>query len=416
MAWMNENFLKLSAGYLFPEIARRVKVFCDANPELALKVIRCGIGDVTEPLPEVAVTALREGVDDLAIRERFQGYGPPTGHDFVRAAIAQTMFRERGIDIADDEIFLSDGSKPDASHFLELLGSGNVIAVPDPVYPVYVDTNVMAGNTGDMKDGRYQGLVYMDANPENGFVPEPPSQSVDVAYLCSPNNPTGAAMSREALTRWVNWALSNDTLILFDAAYEAYIRDSDMPRSIFEIPGAKKCAVEFRSFSKNGGFTGLRCGFSVVPKELTGRTRGGKRIPFHGLWLRRWSTCSNGVSWPVQKAVAALCTPQGQKQMTALCDFYLANAAILRQAIAAQGLQVWGGENAPYVWLKCPAGLTSWDAFDLMLQEAQLVTTPGAGFGNCGEGFLRVSAFNSRANVQEAGRRLALLGASNSKR
>jgi LL-diaminopimelate aminotransferase len=416
MAWINENFLKLGAGYLFPEIARRVKVFCDANPELALKVIRCGIGDVTEPLPEVAVTALREGVDDLAIRERFQGYGPPTGHDFVRSAIAQSMFRDCGVDIADDEIFLSDGSKPDASHFLELLGSGNVIGVPDPVYPVYVDTNVMAGNTGEMKDGRYQGLVYMDATPENGFVPEPPSQSVDVAYLCSPNNPTGAAMSRVALTRWVNWALSNDTLILFDAAYEAYIRDSDMPRSIFEIPGAKKCAVEFRSFSKNGGFTGLRCGFTVVPKELTGRARDGKRIPFHGLWSRRWSTCSNGVSWPVQKAVAALCTPQGQKQMKALCDFYLANAAILRKAIAAQGLQVWGGENAPYVWLKCPAGLTSWDAFDLLLQETQLVTTPGAGFGNCGEGFLRVSAFNSRANVQEAGRRLALLGASNSKR
>ena len=416
MAWINENYLKLSAGYLFPEISRRVKVFCDANPELAAKVIRCGIGDVTEPLPEVAVAALREGVEDLAIRDRFQGYGPPTGHEFVRAAIAQSMFRERGVDIADDEIFLSDGSKPDASHFLELLGGGNVIAVPDPVYPVYVDTNVMAGNTGVMQDGRYEGLVYMDATPENGFVPEPPSQSVDVAYLCSPNNPTGSAMNRASLTRWVNWALSTDTLILFDAAYEAYIRDGDLPRSIFEIPGAKKCAVEFRSFSKNGGFTGLRCGFTVVPKELTGRTRDGKRISLHGLWSRRWSTCSNGVSWPVQKAVAALCTPAGQKQMTALCDFYLANAAILRKAIAAQGLQVWGGENAPYVWLKCPAGLSSWDAFDVLLREAQLVTTPGAGFGNCGEGFLRVSAFNSRANVEEAGRRLSLLTAAPSKR
>ena len=415
MAWVNENFLKLSAGYLFPEIARRVKVFCDANPELAKKVIRCGIGDVTEPLPEVAAAALRDGAEDLAVRERFQGYGPATGHEFARAAIAQSMFRKRGLDIADDEIFLSDGSKPDASHFLELLGSGNVIAVPDPVYPVYVDTNVMAGNTGAMKDGRYEGLVYVNATPDNGFVPEPPSQQVDVAYLCSPNNPTGTAMTRAALTRWVNWALSNDTLILFDAAYEAYIRDSDMPRSIFEIPGAKKCAVEFRSFSKNGGFTGLRCGFTVVPKELTGRARDGKRISFHDLWSRRWSTCSNGVSWPVQKAVAALCTPLGEKQMTALCDFYLANAAILRNAIAAQGLQVWGGQNAPYVWLKCPAGLTSWDAFDLLLSETQLVTTPGAGFGNCGEGFLRVSAFNSRANVEEAGRRLALLSAAASK-
>ncbi|MCE9619487.1 MAG: LL-diaminopimelate aminotransferase [Planctomycetes bacterium] len=416
MAWINEHFLKLGAGYLFPEIARRVKAYTEANPALAARVVRCGIGDVTEPLPEAAVKALREGVEDLARRERFQGYGPPTGHEFVRASIAKSAFRDRGVDIQDDEIFLSDGSKPDASHFLQMLGDGNTIAVPDPVYPVYVDTNVMAGNTGALKNGRYEGLVYMDGTPANGFVPEPPAQSVDVAYLCFPNNPTGSVISRAALTRWVEWALKHGTLILYDAAYEAYIRDPAIPRSIFEIPGARQCAVEFRSFSKNGGFTGLRCGFTVVPKDVSGRTRDGRSIPFHGLWSRRWSTCSNGVSWPVQKAAAALGTPEGQKQMKALCDFYLANAAILRKAVADQGLQVWGGENAPYVWLKCPVGLSSWDAFDLLLREAQLVTTPGAGFGNCGEGFLRVSAFNSRANVEEAGRRLALLTSAASSR
>ncbi len=409
MAWINEHFLKLGAGYLFPEIARRVQAYCDAHPDLAPRVIRCGIGDVTEPLPAAAAAALREGAEDLARRERFQGYGPPAGHDFVRASIARSNFRDRGIDIADDEIFLSDGSKPDASHFLELLGGGNTIAVPDPVYPVYVDTNVMAGNTGVLREGRYEGLVYLDGTPQNQFVPEPPARPVDVAYLCFPNNPTGAVISRPALTRWVDWAVAHDALLLYDAAYEAFIRDPAIPRSIFEIPGARRCAVEFHSFSKNGGFTGLRCGFTVVPREVAGRTRDGRRVPFHGLWSRRWSTCSNGVSWPVQKAAAALGTPEGQRQMVELCDFYLGNAAILRDAVAALGLPVWGGVHAPYVWLQCPAGLSSWDAFDLLLREAQLVTTPGAGFGNRGEGFLRVSAFNSRAKVEEAGRRLGRL-------
>jgi LL-diaminopimelate aminotransferase len=410
MARINEHFLKLAAGYFFPEIGRRVNVFMAERPDLAGRIIRCGVGDVTEPLPEVAVRALHEGADDLATRERFQGYGPATGHEFVRKAIAQTDYRDRGVQVADDEIFLSDGSKPDASNLLEILGTGNRIAVQDPVYPVCVDTNVMAGNTGAvMEGGRYEGLVYLEGRPENGFAPAPPTERLDVVYLCFPNNPTGATITREGLKRWVDWARAHDTLILFDAAYEAYVRDPAVPRSVYEVPGARECAIEFRSFSKNGGFTGVRCGYTVVPKELTGSTADGRRVPLHGLWVRRWSTCSNSVSWPVQKAAAALCTPEGQRQMRALTDFYLENARILRGAVHALGLRCWGGDNAPYVWIKCPDGLRSWDAFDRLLRHAQLVVTPGAGFGRCGEGFIRVSAFNSRVNVQEAGRRLAAL-------
>jgi len=410
MARINEHFLKLAAGYFFPEIGRRVNAFMAERPDLAGRIIRCGVGDVTEPLPEVAVRALHEGADDLATRERFQGYGPATGHEFVRKAIAQVDYRDRGVQVADDEIFLSDGSKPDASNLLEILGTGNRIAVQDPVYPVCVDTNVMAGNTGvAMEGGRYEGITYLEGTPENGFAPSPPTERLDVVYLCFPNNPTGAVISREALKAWVDWARAHDTLILFDAAYEAYVRDPAVPRSVYEVPGARESAIEFRSFSKNGGFTGVRCGYTVVPKELTGSTADGRRVPLHDLWVRRWSTCSNSVSWPVQKAAAALCTPEGQRQMRALTDFYLDNARILRGAAHALGLRCWGGDNAPYVWIKCPDGLRSWDAFDRLLREAQLVCTPGAGFGRCGEGFIRVSAFNSRVNVQEAGRRLAAL-------
>lgn len=410
MARVNEHFLKLAAGYLFPEIARRVSMFAAERPDLAKNIVRCGIGDVTEPLPAVAVKALHEGVDDLATRERFQGYGPATGHEFVRKAIAQCEFRDRGVQVADDEIFLSDGSKPDASNFLEILGSGNRIAVPDPVYPVYVDTNVMAGNTGlALEGGRYEGLLYMEGTPANGFVPQPPSERMDVVYLCFPNNPTGATITRAGLKAWVDWARANDAIILFDAAYEAYVRSDDVPRSIFEIDGARQCAVEFRSFSKNGGFTGLRCGYTVCPKSLMGTTSTGERIPLHRLWSRRWATCSNGVSWPVQCAAASLYTDDGQREVKALTDFYLANAALLRTAVQGLGLRCWGGTNAPYVWVECPEGLLSWQAFDLLLEKAQVVITPGAGFGSCGEGFFRISAFNSRANIHETCERLAVL-------
>ncbi|MFO0961681.1 MAG: LL-diaminopimelate aminotransferase [Phycisphaerales bacterium] len=416
MALVNDHYLKLTAGYLFPEIGRRVAAFEQANPTLAPRVIRCGIGDVTEPLPAAAIAAMHAAVDELGRRETFRGYGPATGYDFVREAIVAGDFRARGIDIEADEIFLSDGSKPDASAFLEILASGapqqggNRIAVCDPVYPVYVDTNVMQGNTGAaLAGGGYEGLVYLPGTPENGFVPAVPTQRVDVVYLCFPNNPTGAAITRAQLAAWVEYALANDTLIIYDAAYEAYIRDPQLPRSIFEIPQADRCAVEFRSFSKNGGFTGVRAGYTVVPKTVEGRTRTGERVPLHRLWSRRWSTCSNGVSWPVQAAVAALYSPQGRAQMDALIGFYMENARILREACAAQGLRVWGGENAPYVWVKCPEGMGSWDAFDALLGRAQLVVTPGAGFGAHGEGFFRISAFNSRENVVEAGRRLAVL-------
>lgn len=418
MAFINDHYLKLAAGYLFPEISRRVTAFADANPSLKGRIIRCGIGDVTEPLPPAAIAAMHAGVDELASRETFRGYGPATGYDFVREAIVQGDFRERGIAIEADEIFLSDGSKPDASAFIEILAAGspaeggNRIAVCDPVYPVYVDNNVMAGNTGAaLAGGGYEGLVYLPGTPENGFVPEPPAQPVDVAYLCYPNNPTGAVITRAQLTRWVEWALANDALICYDAAYEAYVRDPSLPRSIYEIPGADRCAVEFRSFSKNGGFTGVRAGYTVVPKAVEGRTRSGERVPLHRLWMRRWATCSNGVSWPVQRAVAALYSPEGRAQMAELIDFYMENAAILRQACAAQGLRVSGGEHAPYVWVACPEGLGSWETFDTLLTRAQLVVTPGAGFGRHGEGFFRISAFNSRANVIEAGKRLSTLSA-----
>jgi len=410
--FVNEHFLKLSAGYLFPEIARRVQVFAEANESLAPRIIRCGIGDVTEPLPAAVITALHRAVDELAARETFKGYGPATGYDDVRRTIAEGDYRSRGIEVEDDEIFLSDGSKPDASAMLEIVGPGNRIGVPDPVYPVYVDTNVMAGNTG-ASDGRggYTGLLLLPGTPANGFVPEPPSEPLDIVYLCFPNNPTGAVASRAQLERWVKWANACGAVILFDAAYEAYIRDPSKPRSIFEIAGARECAIEFRSFSKNGGFTGLRAGCTVVPKSLKGRTRDGQRIPIHRLWTRRWSTCSNGVSYPVQRAVQALYSPEGRSQTKALIDFYMENAKMLLAAVRERGLQSWGGDDAPYVWAQCPDGLGSWEVFDLFLREAQVVVTPGAGFGSLGEGFFRISAFNSRANIEEVGRRLAKLSA-----
>ena len=417
MALVNDHYLKLAAGYFFPEISRRVAAFAEANPALAGRIVRCGVGDVTEPLPQAAIDAMRAGVEDQARRETFRGYGPATGYAGVREAIARVDFAGRGISIGADEIFLSDGSKPDASAFVEILASGppgqggNRIAVCDPVYPVYVDNNVMAGNTGPaLEGGGYEGIRYLPGTPENGFVPEPPDEPVDVAFLCFPNNPTGSVASRAQLSRWVDWALRHDALLCFDAAYEAYVRDPAVPRSIFEIPGAERCAMEFRSFSKNGGLTGVRAGYTVVPKALEGRSRAGARVSLHALWSRRWATCSNGVSWPVQRAMEALCSPEGQAQMRALVDFYMGNAAILRRACAAQGLRAWGGEHAPYVWVACPGGLGSWETFDLLLREAQLVVTPGAGFGRMGEGFFRISAFNSRENVVEAGKRLSALG------
>ena len=407
MAYLNDNYLKLKAGYLFPEIARRVKAFCDANPEAAQRVIRCGIGDVTEPLPAAVVAALHKAVDDMGRRETFRGYGPEQGHEFLRHAIAENDFRNKGLEVADDEIFVSDGSKCDCGNILDILGHQNRLGITDPVYPVYVDTNVMAGHTGEANEaGAYEGIHYLPCCAENAFVPEVPSEKLDVVYLCFPNNPTGATATREQLTAWVDYARANQTLILFDAAYEAYISDPSVPHSIYEIPGARECAIEFRSFSKNGGFTGTRCAFTVVPKSLLARTASGELKPLHPLWNRRMSTKFNGVSYIVQRAAEALYSPEGKEQVGALITHYMGNAAILRNAAIAAGFPVFGGVNAPYIWVGTPGRIPSWQMFDRMLNEANVVITPGSGFGSNGEGYFRISAFNSRANAEEVARRI----------
>lgn len=408
MATINSNFLKLKAGYLFPEIARRVRVYTEENPDKAARIIRCGIGDVTEPLPAAVVKAMHEGVDEMATREGFKGYGPEQGYEFLRQAIVDHQFAELGI--SADEVFISDGSKCDTGNILDIFGKGNVIAITDPVYPVYVDTNVMAGNTGDADaKGAYEGLLYLPCNAANGFVADVPAAKADLIYLCFPNNPTGAVATRSQLEAWVKYAKANDAIILFDAAYEAFIQDPEVPHSIFEIEGARDCAIEFRSFSKNGGFTGVRCAYIVIPKTVSGESDTGERIPLHQLWSRRHSTKFNGASYPVQKGAAAVFSPEGKAQVSALIEHYMGNAKLLREAAAAAGLPVFGGENAPYVWVGCPAGLSSWDMFDKMLGEAQVVITPGSGFGSAGEGYFRISAFNSRANVEEVCRRLKAL-------
>lgn len=410
MAFLNENYLKLQAGYLFPEVARRVKEFCEAHPEIAPRVIRCGIGDVTEPLPPAAIAAMHKAVDELAHRETFRGYGHEQGYDFIRSKIAQHDYRDRGMRIADDEIFLSDGSKPDCGHILDILGDQNTIAITDPVYPVYVDTNVMAGHTGSAaKDGRYEGIVYMPCTEANNFVPEPPAAHADLVYLCFPNNPTGAVATREQLTRWVGYAREHNALLLYDAAYEGYISDPEIPHSIYEIPGALECAIEFRSFSKTGGFTGVRCGFTVMPKTVKAQTEDGRALALHPLWHRRWSTKSNGVSYPVQRGAEALYSAEGKKQVRELVEHYMGNARILSEAARKAGLRVFGGKSAPYIWVSTPEGLTSWEMFDRMLRDLHVVITPGSGFGSCGEGYFRISAFNSRENAEEVARRLGTL-------
>jgi LL-diaminopimelate aminotransferase len=410
MAYLNENYLKLQAGYLFPEIGRRVREFCEKNPAAAKRLIRCGIGDVTEPLPLAAREAMHRAVDELGDRETFRGYGPEQGYEFLREKIAQHDYRNRGIEIDPDEIFASDGSKCDCGYILDIFGSQNRIAITDPVYPVYVDTNVMAGHTGSVrKDGSYDGIVYLPCTATNGFVPEPPDEKVDLVYLCFPNNPTGAVASREQLAQWVTYARQNDAILLFDAAYEAYISDPKVPHSIFEFEGAHECAIEFRSFSKTGGFTGVRCGFTVMPKILLAKTVDGRRLPLHPLWHRRWSTKANTVSYPVQRAAEALYSDAGQKQVRALVGHYMGNAKILSDAATKAGLKVFGGTNAPYIWVKTPDRMTSWQMFDHMLNELNIVVTPGSGFGAQGEGYVRISAFNSRENAEEAARRLESL-------
>lgn len=407
MAYLNDNYLKLQAGYLFPEIARRVREFCDHDSAAAKRLIRCGIGDVTEPLPAAAVEAMHRAVEELGHRGTFRGYGPEQGYEFLRQKIAQHDYRDRGMDIRDDEIFVSDGSKPDCGYILDIFGSQNRIAITDPVYPVYVDTNVMAGHTGPpCPDGSYEGIVYLPCTVANDFVPEPPDTRVDLVYLCFPNNPTGAVASREQLAQWVRYALENDAIIFYDAAYEAYIGDPAIPHSIFEIADARECAIEFRSFSKIGGFTGVRCGFTVMPKTLRAKTSDGRKLPLHPLWHRRWSTKANTVSYPVQRGAEALYSDAGRKQVRVLVDHYMTNARILSDAAAQAALKVFGGTNAPYIWVRTADGMTSWAMFDHMLHELNIVVTPGSGFGAQGEGYIRISAFNSRENAEEAARRI----------
>jgi LL-diaminopimelate aminotransferase len=405
MATINSNFLKLKAGYLFPEIARRVKAYTEANPEISKRIIRCGIGDVTEPLPAAVREAMHVAIDEQGDRATFKGYGPEQGYEFLRQAIVDNQFTNMGI--SADEVFISDGSKCDTGNILDIFGKGNVIAITDPVYPVYVDTNVMAGNTGDAdENGAYEGLLYLPCNAENEFVASVPAEKADIIYLCFPNNPTGAVATRAQLTEWVNYAKKNDAIILFEAAYDAFIQDPEIPHSIYEIEGARDCAIEFRSFSKNGGFTGVRCAYVVIPKSVLGRANDGTPVPIHQLWSRRHSTKFNGASYPVQKGAAAVFSEEGKKQVSALIEHYMGNAKLLREACLSLGLKVFGGVNAPYVWVGCPAGVSSWQMFDKMLQEAQVVITPGSGFGSAGEGYFRISAFNTRANVEEVCRRL----------
>jgi len=407
MAFLNDHYLKLKAGYLFPEIGRRVKVFCEANPEAARRLIRCGIGDVTEPLPPAVIAAMHQAVDEMAVRETFRGYGPEQGYEWLRAAIAKNDFRDRGCDVADEEVFVSDGTKCDTGNILDILGTKNKIAISDPVYPVYVDTNVMAGHTGEANQtGAYAKLVYLPCRASNGFIPDPPKRHVDVIYLCSPNNPTGAAANRPQLEAWVKYALDHKAVIFFDAAYEAYISDPVLPHSIYEISGARECAIEFRSFSKGGGFTGTRCAFTVVPKSLNAQTRSSESKPLHPLWARRQTTKFNGVSYISQRGAEALYSPDGKAQADGIVKHYMSNAAVLRAGAKKADLKVFGGVNAPYIWVKTPKGVTSWQAFDKILAEANVVITPGSGFGSKGEGFFRISAFNSRANAEEVARRL----------
>jgi len=406
MAQINENYLKLQAGYLFPEIGRRVKEFQLQHPKA--DIIRMGIGDVTLPLTPSVIKAFHEGVEEMSKKETFKGYGPEQGYDFLREAIAKSEYQGRGANIHADEIFISDGSKCDTGNILEIFGHENTIAVQDPVYPVYVDTSVMGGRTGNYTSGGYyNGLIYMPCTAENNFIPDIPDKKIDIVFLCYPNNPTGTTAGRNELKKWVDYALKNKTVILFDAAYEAYIADPDVPHSIYEIEGAKKVAVEFRSLSKTAGFTGTRCAYTIVPKDLMAYTADGKPLPLHPLWLRRQTTKFNGVSYPVQRAAAAIFSKEGKDEVRESVAYYMNNAGIMRQALKEIGFDVYGGINAPYVWVNSGRNIKSWDLFDRLLHECNVVGTPGSGFGPSGEGYFRFSSFASKENVIRAMERIS---------
>lgn len=401
MARINSNYQKLAAGYLFPEIGRRVGSYSKTHPDAQL--IRLGIGDVTLPLPPAVIGALHRAVDEMGAADTFRGYPPEYGYEFLLDSIVEHDFRARGADISADEIVVSDGAKCDSGNIQEIFAADSTIAVADPVYPVYVDTNVMAGRTGPADtDGRYGGIVYMPCREEDGFLPALPSEPVDLIYLCYPNNPTGTVATKSVLQEWVDYAREHNAVLLFDAAYEAFISEDDIPHSIFEIDGAREVAIEFRSYSKTAGFTGTRCAYTVVPKDLKRPNDNGDPVALLDLWKRRQATKFNGVSYPIQVGAAALYTEEGREQIRALVGYYMENARLIREGLNAAGYTTFGGVNAPYIWLKTPAGTTSWDFFDRLLNEVQVVGTPGSGFGAAGEGYFRLSAFGDRADVEDA--------------
>jgi LL-diaminopimelate aminotransferase len=400
---INDNYAKLQASYLFSDIAKRVSAYQDKNPDS--DIIKLGIGDVTKPLPPACIEALHASIDEMSSSESFRGYGPEQGYDFLREAIAKNDYQEKGADISADEIFVSDGAKCDTANIQEIFATDITVAVPDPVYPVYVDTNIMAGRTQGFVDGFHEGLVYLKCTMDNGYVPDLPTEKVDLIYLCFPNNPTGATATKEQLTQWVNYAKENKALILYDAAYEAYIRDDSLPRSIYEIDGAQDVAIEFRSFSKTAGFTGTRCAFTVVPKACVGYDNDGNARDLHSMWNRRHTTKFNGVSYPIQRAAEAVYSEDGKSQVRGLTDYYLKNAQLIREKMSSLDYHLVGGENSPYIWIK--TGTDSWDFFDRILNEASVVITPGSGFGSCGDGYIRISAFNDYSKVEEAMTRIA---------
>lgn len=413
MAKINDNFLKLAPSYLFSTIAKKVAAYKEANPEA--KIIRLGIGDVTQPLAPAVIEAMHKAVEEMAHAETFRGYGPEQGYDFLQKAIIENDFAPRGIELSVDEVFVNDGAKSDTGNIGDILATDNIIGVTDPIYPVYIDSNVMAGRAGEYQDGLWSNIVYMPCNGDNDFTPAlPPTRKEmedgtsvnakcpDVVYLCYPNNPTGTVITREELTKWVEYALENDVLIMYDAAYEAYIQDESIPHSIYEIPGAKQVAIEFHSYSKTAGFTGTRCGYTVVPKEVTAKSASGERVALNKVWLRRQCTKFNGTSYITQRAAEAIYSPEGKAQIKATIAYYMENARIMREAFAEMGIKTYGGENAPYIWVKTPQGMTSWEFFDALLEEVNVVGTPGVGFGPAGEGYFRFTAFGQKEDCIEA--------------
>lgn len=405
MAHVNENFLKLPGSYLFSDIAKKVKAYQESHPDKRL--IRLGIGDVTRPLPQASIAAMHRAVDEMANKSTFHGYGPEQGYDFLIDTIIKNDFEPRGIELSSSEVFISDGAKSDTGNIGDILGLDNKVAVTDPVYPVYVDSNVMGGRAGQLNGKQWSDITYMPCTAENNFIPSIPSNRIDVIYLCYPNNPTGTTLTKAELKKWVDYALSHDALILFDAAYEAYIREDNIPHSIFEIEGAKRCAIEFRSFSKTAGFTGVRCGYTVIPKEVTATTATGERVALNALWNRRQCTKFNGTSYITQRGAEAIYSKEGKQQVRETIDYYMENARIMREGLTDAGIQVFGGKNAPYLWVKTPEGFTSWQFFDHLLNEANIVSTPGVGFGPSGEGYLRLTAFGQREDCIEAIQRIS---------